>query len=322
MPVSASEQARGREADAPTEIPPRGWRDIALRVKEQVQEDSVSLLAAGVAFYGMLALFPAMAAFISLYGLMTSPAEAQQQLATLTATLPPQVGPLIRSQLESIVQSASTALTTGFVVSLLGLLWSASKGTQGLIRGLNIAYDERENRGFLRIRLLALALTLGGLIFTGVALAAVAVLPVILTNLGLGTVGEWTIRIVRWPLLALLLAVALAVVYRYGPNRDEPKWRWVSPGAAIALVLWLLGSFAFSIYINNFGNYNETYGAFGAIIILLLWLFLSSFVVLLGAEINAEIEHQTRVDTTEGAPRPMGRRDAYVADHLGEIRSR
>lgn len=308
---------RGRSASRPGEMPRSGWRDVALRVKDEIKEDRVGLTAAGVAFYGMLALFPALTALISVYGLVADPQQVQSQIESLTGALGGGAGDLISEQASSIAESSRAALTTGFAVSLLAALWSTSSGMHGLMQALTLAYDEHEDRGFLRRRAIALALTLGGIVFFALAIAIVVAIPVALEFVGLGTVGEWIVRIARWPIMAALMIVALAVVYRYAPDRDEPGWRWVNPGAVIATVLWLLASIAFSVYVSNFGNYNETYGALAGVIVLLLWLFLSAFVVLLGAEINSELEHQTRHDTTAGEQQPMGRRGAYVADHLG-----
>lgn len=311
---------RGRAADKPTEIPAKGWKDVAYRVKEEVKEDNVGLLAAGVAFFALLALFPALTAAVSIYGLVADPQTVQSQIQSLTETLPADAASLIGGQLEAVASSAGGALTFGFVTSLLAALWTASSGMQGLIKGVNAAYDEPDGRSFVKRRGLALLLTIGGIIFFGVAIAVIAVLPALLDGLGLGRVGQVLILVLRWPLLAALIAVALAVVYRYAPDRDEPRWAWVSAGAALATVLWVVGSIAFSIYVNNFGSYNETYGAIGAVIILLLWLFLSSFVVLVGAEVNAETEHQTAQDTTKGPREPLGQRDAYAADTIGEAK--
>jgi membrane protein len=198
------------------------------------------------------------------------------------------------------------------------VLWSVSSGVQGLVKSLNVIYDERETRGFVKLRGLSLLLTMGAIVVAVVALALITVFPRVVDNLGLGQAGQLAASIARWVVLALLVLVALAVLYRFAPDRANPRWRWVSPGALVALVLWLLGSVGFSWYVDNFGKYNQTYGALAAVIILLLWLYLSAFAVLLGAELDAEIERQTARDTTTGPERPLGQRDAEVADTLGE----
>jgi membrane protein len=220
--------------------------------------------------------------------------------------------------LQNVANAGRRSLSIGLVVSLVAVLWSASGGVQGLIKGLNVVYDERETRGFFKLRALSLLLTLGAIVVAVVALALITVFPAAIDNLGLGQAGELAASIARWVVLALLVLFALAVVYRFAPDRANPRWRWVTPGAVVAVVLWLLGSIGFSWYVDNFGKYNQTYGALAAVIILLLWLFLSAFAVLLGAELDAESERQTARDTTTGPERPPGRRDAEVADTLGE----
>jgi membrane protein len=310
--------SRGRAAESPTEIPRRGWKDVLVRVKKEMRDDQVSVLAAGVAFFAMLALFPSLIALVSLYGLVASPAEVQAEIASFAGVLPTDARELLTTQLSSIANGAREGLTLGFLASLAAALWSASSGMKAVIAGINLAYDEKETRGFLKLRGQALALTVLAIVATVVALGAIVVVPLVLTRLGLGPVGEALVRLGRWPALGVLLVLGLAILYRYAPNRDKPRWRWVSLGALAAMVLWLLGSIAFSVYVNNFGSYNKTYGALGGVIVLLLWLYLTGFAVLLGAELDSELEHQTAEDTTEGPSRPMGQRDAYMADTLGE----
>jgi membrane protein len=310
--------AAGREAERPSEIPPRGWFAILKRVKAEVKEDNVPLLAAGVAFYAMLAIFPAIIAVVTIYGMVADPQQIQSQINEFAKGLPSGADQLLTEQLKNVTESADRSLSIGLAVSLLAVLWSASGGVQGLVKGLNMVYDERETRGFFKLRGLSLLLTLGAIVVAVVALALIAVFPGFVDGLGLGRAGELAASIGRWVVLALLMLAAFAVVYRFAPDRANPRWRWVSWGAVVALVLWLLGSFGFSYYVDNFGKYNQTYGALAAVIILLLWLFLSAFVVLLGAEFDAETERQTARDTTTGPSRPLGERDAEVADTLGE----
>jgi membrane protein len=307
---------RGRRAERPAGVPPRGWWDIARRVGHKVRTERVPLAAAGVAFYAMLAMFPAVIGLVSLYGLFADPARLHDHLTTLTAALPQEAGDLIAGQMIDVVLGRERGLTGGFVASLLLFLLSASAGMHGLMQALSIAHNEPEDRSFLRRRGIALALTVGAVLFFTVALGVIVAVPLAMRWVGLGEAAETALRLARWPLLAVLLAAALAVVYRYAPNRAEPTWRWVSWGSGLAVGLWLTGSAAFSIYVENFGRYNETYGALGAGIVILLWLFLSALVVLLGAMVNAELEHQTIRDTTAGPHRPLGDRGAYVADHV------
>jgi membrane protein len=317
-PAPAAREAAGREAGRPGEIPPRGWFAILRRVRAEVKQDNVPLLSAGVAFYAILAIFPAIIAVITVYAMVADPKQVESQVAEFAKGLPSGADTLLTGQLQAAASSADRALSIGLAVSLLGVLWSVSSGVQGLVKGLNLVYDEEETRGFLKLRGLALLLTIGAIIVTVVALALVAVFPAVVGRLDLGRAGELAASAARWVVLALLILTALAVLYRFAPNRANPLWRWVTPGAVVALVLWLLGSVGFSLYVDNFGNYNKTYGALAAVIILLLWLFLSAFSVLFGAELDAEMERQTARDTTTGPPRPMGRRGAEVADTLGD----
>jgi membrane protein len=318
VPERNNGDAAGREAERPSQIPPRGWFAILRRVMAEVKEDNVSLLAAGVAFYAMLAIFPAIIALVTVYGMVADPAEDESQVGEFAKGLPSGADQLITEQLRNVVNAGEQALSIGLALSLLAVLWSASGGVQGLVKSLNLVYDERETRGFLKLRGLSLLLTLGAIVVAVVALALITVFPAVIDDLGLGEAGELAASIGRWVILALLVLVALAVLYRYAPDRANPRWRWLSWGAVVALVLWLLGSFGFSWYVDNFGKYNQTYGALAAVIILLLWLYLSAFAVLLGAEFDAEIERQTARDTTTGPERPLGQRGAEAADTLGE----
>jgi membrane protein len=309
---------RGGDAERPQDIPSAGWKDITLRVKDEIKNDRVPLVSAGVAFYVMLALFPALTALISVYGLVADPRDVQEQIDAFAGTLGGGAGDLIARQASAVAQSGTGALSLGLAVSILVALWAASSGMHGLMQALTLAHDEDETRGLVKRRAIALALTVAGLLVVVVALLMIVVAPLALEVVGLGATGQWVVRILRWPLMAAVVAALLTVVYRYAPDRDKPQWRWVTWGSVIATVLWVVASFGFSFYVANFGNYNETYGALGAVIVLLLWLFISAFVIILGGEINGEMEHQTGHDTTSGEPRPMGQREAHVADDLGE----
>jgi membrane protein len=306
---------RGRSADRPTQIPGRGWRDIVMRVKDEISEDNIGLVAAGVAFYALLAVFPAIAALVAIYGLLMSPETVQSQVQALSGMVPDAAMSIIEQQLNSLAQTAPSRLSIAAVVSVLLALWSATKGTKAMMTALDIAYDEDEDRGFIKLNAVALLLTVGAILGTVITLALIVAVPALLGNIGLGSLGQWLVSILRWPLLLILVMIGLAVLYRYGPSRDRPRWRWVSWGAAGAVVLWIGASLLFSWYVSNFGSYNETYGSIGAVIILLLWFYISAYVFLLGAEVNSEMEHQTARDSTVGPERPMGRRGAYAADH-------
>jgi membrane protein len=274
------------------------------------------IIAGGVAFFGFLAVFPALIAMLSLYGLVASPQAVAQQIDDITRALPSSAAGLISEQLRSITGHPGGALTVGLVVSILAALWSASGGVGNLMTAVNIAYDEVETRGFVRRKATALLLTLGAIVFVLVTLTLVAVLPAVLDRLPLGVVGTVLAQVARWALLLLVMAGSLAVVYRVAPDRDAPRFRWVSLGSVVVTVLWAVVSVAFSLYVNNFGSYDKTYGSIAGVIVLMLWLYLTCYLVLLGAEINAEAEHQTAHDTTEGEPQPMGERGATVADEL------
>jgi membrane protein len=306
----------GSQADSPTQIPARGWRQVLSRSIRASQEDNIPLLAAGVAFFGFLALFPALIALVTLVGLIADPGQITQQVQSFTAGLPPASRQLIFEQLKAITQSSGGALTIGLVVSLLVALWSASSGTSNVMTAVNIAYAEKETRGFVKLRGIALLLTLGTVVFLVLTLALIAVVPVVLQAVPLGPLGTVLAQVLRWVLLVALIIAGLAVLYRMAPDRNPPKFRWVSVGSVAAALLWLLGSVGFSLYVGFFGNYNKTYGALAGVIVLLLWFFLTSYIVLLGAEINAQAEYQTGRDTTVGEPRPMGQRDAVVADSM------
>lgn len=310
-------EGRGRNAVRPWDIPLDGWRDIARRVWAELDHDNISFVAAGVAFFGLLAVFPALAVMVALYGLVADPGDVQQQFDALQGVLPSEAQQLLSDQLREIASHASRTLSIGVFFGLLLTIWSAGKGMTSLITALNIVYDEQEKRGFLHLNGLSLALTLGTIVFSLLALALVVALPTFLGFVGFKGWLLTVLSLLSWPLLGVGFMGGLAVVYHHAPCRDRPKWQWVSPGALLATALWLMGSALFSFYVANFADYNETYGSVGAIVILLTWFYLTAYVVLLGAELNAEMEHQTREDTTTGAPEPMGRRGAYVADTLG-----
>lgn len=317
-PDSAESSSHGREADRPRDIPKRGWRDIAFRVKDELGKDNVGLISAGVAFYGLLAIFPAIAAVISLWALLFDPQQIGQQIEAASGFLPEDAARIIQNQGSKATGEAGAGLSLAAIGGLLLAIYSSAKGVKALIMGLNIVYDEDETRGFIRRNILALLLTFVLILAMIVALAIVIVIPILLELIGLSPMADTLVSLARWPVLLVVAVFGLAVLYRYAPSRKEPRWQWVSPGALTATVLWMIASILFSVYVRNFGNYNETYGSLGAVVILLMWMWLSAYIVLLGAEINAETEHQTAEDSTKGAAKPMGERGAYVADTVGE----
>ena len=274
-------------------------------------------VAAGVAFFGVLALFPGMAAFVSLYGLFADVGAAQKQLAALAGVLPADSLTLIGKEMTRIAQAKSASLSLTFVVSFLLSIWSANAGVKGLFAGLNVAYEEHEKRGFLTLNLISLLFTVLLLVFLGVAMAAMVAAPVAMEMLHLDPQSR-ILAALRWPILLLVVMGGLSVVYRYGPSRQQPRWRWVTVGGTVAAFGWLLVSLLFSAYVGAFGHYDVTYGSIGAVVGFMTWLWLTATVILLGAELNAEVEHQTARDTTTGAPLPMGLRGAEMADTLGQ----
>lgn len=312
--------ARGRDARRPTEIPAEGWKDIAFRIKNEVTADHVGLIAAGVAFYGLLALFPAITACMAIAGLLVEPDVIVDQLGRFTAPLPEEAASIILDQAAAVAGSDEGGLGLAAILGVLLAIYSASRGVASLIEGMNVAYDERDERGFFKGMLLTLGLTLLLILGFLIAVGVVAVLPAVLAAVGLGPVAETLARIGSWAALILLTVVGLAVLYRVGPDRERAKWRWITPGALMAAAIWLLGSLAFSFYVANFASYNETFGALGGVVILLMWLWLSAYAILIGAEIDSEMEAQTSVDSTTGPEKPMGERGATKADVLGEAR--
>jgi membrane protein len=289
-----------------------------MRVKADIKEDQISIVAAGVAFYAVLALFPTLIAAISIYGLIVDPTEAANQARQLTDVMPQEAAKLIGDQLTNVAAASSGAKITSLIITIATALWSASSGMKALIEGVNIAYDERETRGFLKLRGLALLLTVGGIVVFGLAIGAIAVFPALAGKLPGGQVLETVAGVLRWVVLAAVIIGALAIIFRLSPDRDQPRMKWVSSGAILAALFWLLASIGFSFYANNFGSYNKTYGSLAAVIILMFWLYITAFIILIGAELNGQLELQTRKDTTTGPDRPMGERDAFAADKVAE----
>jgi membrane protein len=306
----------GVTARTPKQLPKAAWKQILKRAWKETQQDNVPLLAAGVAFWGFVSIFPALIAAITVYGLVADPEQVQQQVQNLTEALPEDTAELIGSQLEDIAGSSGGALGLGLLVSVAGALFTASGGVSNLMKAVNIAYDEGDSRGFVKQRAIALLLTLGAVVFVSVAVGLIAVLPVVLGAVGLDGAARLAVNVLRWVGLVAFVLVALGVVYRVAPDRDSPRVTWLGVGSIVATVLWLVGSAGFSIYVNTFGTYGETYGALAGVVVLLLWLFLTSFIVLFGAEINSEMEQQTAVDTTKGPAQPMGSRRAVKADTI------
>lgn len=315
---ASAANARGRRATTPSDIPRTGWRDILLRTKQEVSDDNVSLVAAGVAFYGLLAVFPGIAALVSIYGLVADPVSAGRLFADMPG-LPPEARKILTDQAAHVAAAPASTLSFSLVAALVLTIYSASRAMGAIITALNISYDESETRGFVRLTLLSFGLTAGLLAFCMLALGVIVGLPAIIDALSLPAWMATLLHLLPWPVLGSCAVGGLALLYRLGPARRPAEWPWLRIGALVATLLWLVGSAAFSFYVANFGSYNETYGSVGALVVLLMWFYLSAYVVIVGAELNSEIEHQTRRDTTVGHDRPMGERDAYVADTIGRI---
>lgn len=314
----AAESGRGRRALSPVDIPLNGWRDIAWRVYAEIGNDRLLAVAAGVVFYGLLALFPAITALVSSYALFADAATIGKHLTFAAALMPAGAFGIVEEQVTRIAQTGGGQLGSAFIVGLLLAIWSANAGMKAMIDALNVIYGETEKRSFIMLNLLSLTMTLGALAFLLIAIGAVVVLPLLFSWLGIESWGQWAIALLRWPAIMVVIALALAVLYRYGPSRHEAKWRWLSVGAVAATLLWIAGSALFSWYLSNFADYNATYGSLGAGIGLMMWLWLTSIAVLIGAELNAEIEHQTARDSTVGHTKPLGVRGAVMADTVGE----
>ena len=311
--VAETETDRGRKAESPTEIPAKGWWDIGKRVLQEFGNDRVLLVAAGVTFYAILALFPAIGALVSIYGLIADPGTINDQLASLQGILPSGALDIVGEQVKRIAAKGDGTLGFTAAFGILLSIWSANGGMKAIFDALNIVYDEKEKRNFIWLNLRSLSFTAGALLFVVLALVGIVVVPAALAFLNLGSM-EWVIALARWPILLLVVLGSLALLYRYGPSRDKAQWRWVTPGSAVAAFLWIVVSALFSWYVSSFGNYNETYGSLGAVIGFMTWIWISTTIVLLGAELNAEMEHQTAKDTTTGKPEPLGTRKAKVAD--------
>ena len=314
--ASPEAAALGRLADSPADIPWRGWKRVIRRTWDEIISDRVALVAAGCAFYGTLALFPAISMLVSLYGLVFDPVTVEPQLATLQDLLPPSAFQLISERVHMLVSKPPGALTRGLLVSTAVALWSSATGTKSIISALNLAYEERERRSFLRFQVTAFIMTLLALLGAVLGLGLLVALPAFLALLGFTGNTAALVQVASALLLVLFVLVSLSLLYRFGPCREAARWRWITPGSILATVLWVLASVLFSFYVGHLASYDATYGPLGAVVGVMMWFFVTVYVVLLGAELNAELELQTARDSTDGPPRPIGRRGAYVADHV------
>lgn len=318
--ATVSDMARpghGRLSGNPLQIPWTGWKDILWRTYQQIGEDRLLAIAAGVVFFGLLALFPAVTALVSSYGLFADPSTIGANLQQLALMLPVGTFQIVQDQIARVLAKGSTSLGVTFLFGLALAIWSANAGVKAMIDALNVVYDEEEKRGFIRLNLVSLAFTTGGIAALLLMVGAVVAFPLALDHLGLAPQSQWFVSLARWPLLLVMLLAALGILYRFGPSRRAARWEWLSVGAVAAALLWIAGSSLLSWYLSNFGNYNATYGSLGAAIGLMTWMWMSAIIVLCGAELNSEIEHQTVRDTTVGHPKPLGARGALMADTVG-----
>ncbi len=315
--MAALQPDRGREALSPVALPRHAWASIAMRLWRRIQDDRVTLVAGGVTYFMLLALVPALTAFVAIYGLFADREAVIEQVTLLAGIVPSGGLSILEEQLQRLASQRNATLSWTLTISAAITLWSAGTGVKSLFQGMNVAYHERETRGFVRVNLLALAFTIGAAIVAAAALGAVVILPAILNFLPIPIGVEWLIRLLSYGVLLAVMVFALAALYRWGPCRKQARWRWITPGAALAIVVIMGMSVAFSWYVSNFDNYSATYGSLGALIGFLTWMWLSVLLVILGGELNAEVEHQTAQDTTIGLEKPLGERGAYMADTVG-----
>src|SRR5215212_1767470 len=314
----AREPGRGRGANAPGQIPPQGWKDIFWRVFWSISEDRILSTSGGVAFFALLAVLPGTAAVVSLYGLFADASTIGKHLSILAGLLPGGVLEIIAEQITFISGQPNQTLGTAFAVGLLIALASANSGMAALFDALNVVYDEREKRSLIRFYATTFLFTLAGILVVVLAMMAVVIMPLMLKSVGLASSTETLLSVLRWPILFVTIVVSLACIYRYGPSRRGARWRWVTTGSIVGALLWIASSMLFSWYVVTFDSYNLRYGSLGAGVGFMVWLWISAVIVLLGGELNAEMEHQTARDTTEGNSKPLGARGAMMADHVGE----
>lgn len=309
---------RGFTANKPADIPLLGWWDICKRVYHSMSQDNLSFVAAGVAFYALLAIFPALAACVSVYAYFTSAADISEQISKFITLLPPSSREILLQQVSEVTQQSQKVLSISAIGTLLLTIWSSSKGCHALITACNITYHQHNTRQFFNALLIRFLFSLGAIFVAVIALLIIGILPIVLNIVGLKDSIDTVIKLLTWPLLAATFHFALAFVYRYAPHRKPAKWRWVTTGSFMATGLWILASLGFSYYVSQFASYNETYGSLGGVVIMLMWLYISAYIIIFGAAINASAEQQTMVDSTIGPAREFGERGAFVADHCTE----
>lgn len=307
----------GRDATSPLRLPAHAWREILGRVWVKTGTDNISLLAAGVAFYAFLSVVPLLGALIMTYGLVADPATIAEHMRSIISVVPKDAAKLIYDQIVSLVTTASTKKGIGLVVALLVSLYGATRASGAIMTALNVVYEQPERRSLVRTTLISFVMIIGAVLVGLVGISAASVLALVgKFAAGLGSLAAFAINIVTWVVAAVLASAGIGATYRYAPDRHNAKWRWLSLGSGLATLLWLIATLGFGAYAASLGNYNATYGSLGAVVVLLMWLFVSAYAILLGAEINAESERQTARDTTTGPEKPVGQRGATVADDV------
>ena len=316
-PPAPANDGRGRQAASPLEIPAKGWKDVTLRTWKEAGDDNVGLISAGVAFYTFLALVPLLGAVVLTYGLFASPSGVARSMARLTTLLPQQVAEIIGGQLSQVIQTSGGKKGLGLAVALALAIYGARNAVGGIITALNIAYEEQEKRGFLKVNLLAIGMTAAAVALIVLALGAATAMTLLDDALPhLPGLVTGLLKLLSYLVLAAVAAAAAATLYRYGPSRDEARWRWITPGTGLFALAWVVLTAGFGFYAARLGNYGATYGSLAGVVILLTWIYLSAYTLLFGAELNSELEHQTEQDTTAGPARPLGTRGAWSADHV------
>lgn len=314
----AREPGRGRNANAPADIPSKGWKDIGARVVLSIPQNRLLTLSGGVAFFAILSIFPGIAALVSLYGLFADIGTIVDHLRLLNGVLPANILDLIRAQILGVAIKSNGTLSLAVAFALIVSLWSANSGVSAFFDALNVVYGEKEKRSILAVYATTLATTFGTILFIILALSGFLLFPLIAALVGLNTTTDTTLQYLRWPILLVIVMAVLSITYRIGPSRTDAKWRWITPGSAAAAIAWVGVSMAFSWYVAEFNSYNRLYGSLGAIVAFMTWCWISIFVSLLGAAVDAETEHQTARDSTEGPAKPLGDRGATMADHVGK----
>ncbi len=307
---------------SPVTLSASEWWKVIKQIWHRLNQDQLQLLAAGVAFYFLLALFPMLSALVSLYGLIFGHADVVQHVGLLSGIAPEQFIRLLEQRLEDIASKTESSLSLGALAALGLAIWSGSKGIQALVKACNRAYQEQNKRAWWRTLFLRIIFTAGALTLILLIMSIVAALPFILDVFGQSHTGKWLIPVLLWPLCAFGFYTALLLLFRFSPDRQPAKWRWLTPGAIFSTLIWMLASASFSYYVANFANYEQNFGPVSGVIVLLMWFYISAFVILLGAELNSALEHHILADTTTGEPQPRGQRGAVVADTLPDYHDR